>query len=70
MLQSPTITKTFAPDDVMNYNDSVDLILVTDLQRDRKYLEVYVVEVFNPSFFWIHLRENKRRFEIFMNELQ
>ncbi|XP_050452413.1 uncharacterized protein LOC126851995 isoform X2 [Cataglyphis hispanica] len=66
---SPTITRTFVPDDVMNYNDSVDLILVTDLQRDRKHLEIYVVEVFNPSFFWVHLRKNKRRFEIFMNEL-
>ncbi|KAL6439775.1 hypothetical protein ACFW04_004067 [Cataglyphis niger] len=66
---SPTITRTFVPDDVMNYNDSVDLILVTDLHRDRKHLEIYVVEVFNPSFFWVHLRKNKRRFEIFMNEL-
>ncbi|XP_070165329.1 uncharacterized protein [Polyergus mexicanus] len=66
---SPTITKTFAPDGVMNYNDSVDLILVTDLQCDRTYLEIYVVELFNPTFFWIHLRENKKRFDRFMNEL-
>lgn len=70
MLQSPTITRTFVPDDVMNYNDSVDLILVTDLQRDRKHLEIYVVELFNPSFFWVHLRKNKRRFDIFMKDLQ
>lgn len=69
-MQPPTITQTFAPDDVMNYNDSVDQILVTDLQRDRKYLEVYIVEMFHPTFFWIHLRENKRRFDVFMDDLE
>ncbi|XP_029160285.1 uncharacterized protein LOC114932280 [Nylanderia fulva] len=66
---SSSITKIFAPDDVMNYNDSVEHILVTDLQRDRKYLEVYIVEMFHPNFFWVHLRENKKRFEGFMDEL-
>ncbi|XP_072765973.1 uncharacterized protein [Anoplolepis gracilipes] len=67
---SPTITKTFAPDDVMNYNDSVDQILVTELQlSDKKYLEVYIVEIFNPSFFWIHLRDNKKEFDRLMDDL-
>lgn len=70
ILQSPTITKKFAPDDVMNYGDGIGNILVTDLKRTKKFLEVYVMEVFNPSFFWIHLRENRKRFNKMMEELQ
>ncbi|KYQ58363.1 Tudor domain-containing protein 5 [Trachymyrmex zeteki] len=66
---SPTITKKFAPDDVMNYGDGIGNILVTDLKRTKKFLEVYVMEVFNPSFFWIHLRENRKRFNKMMEEL-
>ncbi|KAG5329365.1 TDRD5 protein, partial [Acromyrmex heyeri] len=67
---SPSITKKFAPNDVMNYGDDVDKILVTDLKRTKKFLETYVVEVFHPNFFWIHLRENKKRFNKMMDELQ
>ncbi|XP_011059039.1 PREDICTED: uncharacterized protein LOC105148801 isoform X2 [Acromyrmex echinatior] len=67
---SSSITKKFAPNDVMNYGDDVDKILVTDLKRTKKFLETYVVEVFHPNFFWIHLRENKKRFNKMMDELQ
>ncbi|XP_012228560.1 uncharacterized protein [Linepithema humile] len=66
---SPDITKRFAPDNVMNYNDSVDCILVTNLLAKKKLLKAYVIEVFNPSFFWIQLWENKKVFENFMREL-
>ncbi|KYN09547.1 Tudor domain-containing protein 5 [Trachymyrmex cornetzi] len=67
---SPAITKKFAPNGVMNYGDDVDKILVTDLKHTKKFLETYVVEVFHPNFFWIHLRENKKRFNKMMDELQ
>ncbi|XP_018055254.1 PREDICTED: uncharacterized protein LOC108691835 isoform X1 [Atta colombica] len=67
---SSSITKKFAPEGVMNYGDDVDKILVTDLKRTKKFLETYVVEVFHPNFFWIHLRENKKRFNKMMDELQ
>ncbi|XP_018406619.1 PREDICTED: uncharacterized protein LOC108782760 [Cyphomyrmex costatus] len=66
---SPKITKKYAPDEVMNYGDDVNKILVTDLKCTKKYLEIYVIEVFNPSFFWIHLRENVKQFENMMDEL-
>ncbi|XP_012540690.1 uncharacterized protein LOC105839143 isoform X2 [Monomorium pharaonis] len=66
---SPTITKRFAPDDVMNYDDNVGKISVTELQLTRKFLEIYIIEVFHPSFFWIQLRENVKRFNAMMEEL-
>lgn len=69
ILQSPTITQRFAPTYAMNYNDDVGKILVTELKCNRKYLEVYVVEVFHPNFFWIHLRENIKPFNKMMDEL-
>ncbi|EFN69730.1 Tudor domain-containing protein 5 [Camponotus floridanus] len=66
---SPTITKIFAPEDTMNYNDSVDQISVTDLQSTGNFLEVYIVEIFHPTFFWIHLRENRKDFDKLMGNL-
>jgi len=54
----------------MGYDESVDQISVTDLQSKRKYLEVYIVEIFHPTFFWIHLRENKKGFDELMVNLQ
>lgn len=69
ILQSPTITQRFAPVYAMNYNDNVEKILVTELKRTRKYLEVYIIEVFHPNFFWIHLRENVKRFNKMMDDL-
>ncbi|XP_071560340.1 uncharacterized protein [Temnothorax nylanderi] len=66
---SPTITRNFAPNDVMNYDDKVEKISVVELTRNRKYLEIYIIEVFHPNFFWIHLRENIRHFTRMMEEL-
>ncbi|XP_020286926.1 uncharacterized protein LOC109856261 isoform X2 [Pseudomyrmex gracilis] len=48
--------RAFVPDDAMKYHESIKLIPVTEL-KEKKFLEVYVSEVFNPSFFWIHLRQ-------------
>ncbi|XP_024877897.1 tudor domain-containing protein 7-like [Temnothorax curvispinosus] len=53
----------------MTSDDKVDEISVVELKHSRKYLGVYVVEVFHPSFFWIHLQENKRDFEQMMDKL-
>jgi len=69
ILQSPTITKRFAPNDVMNYGDNVDKISVMELKHSKDFLEVYVVEVFHPNFFWIQLRENKKCLQRLMDEL-
>ncbi|XP_011688038.1 PREDICTED: uncharacterized protein LOC105450087 isoform X2 [Wasmannia auropunctata] len=70
---SPTITRKFAPNDVMNYGDKVGKISVTELQQitlqHKTFLEVYVCEVFNPSFFWIHLRKNKIQFQKLMSDI-
>jgi len=68
ILQS-NITNKFISDDVMNYDDKLDFISVTDLQC-RKNIEIYIAEVFTPSFFWIHLRENMRSFYSLMDNLQ
>ncbi|XP_011879961.1 PREDICTED: uncharacterized protein LOC105568703 [Vollenhovia emeryi] len=65
---SPTITKSFAPNDVMNYGDKIGKIPVTELQQ-KSFLEVYVVEVFHPNFFWIHLRRNRTDFYEMMDKL-
>ncbi|RLU21913.1 hypothetical protein DMN91_006292 [Ooceraea biroi] len=66
---SPSITSKFAPDDVMNHNDRIDFISVTDLQCNE-HLEVYIAEVFTPSFFWIHLRESNKPLRLIMDNLQ
>ncbi|XP_011159962.2 uncharacterized protein LOC105195977 isoform X1 [Solenopsis invicta] len=66
---SPDVVKRFAPDDAMSYNDNVEKISVVELKKTKTHLEVYVIEVFHPSFFWIHLRENRKRFFKMMDEL-
>jgi hypothetical protein len=68
ILQS-NVTNKCISDDVMNYDDKIDFISVTDLQCN-KYIEIYIAEVFTPSFFWIHLRENMRSFHSLMDNLQ
>ncbi|XP_032666610.1 uncharacterized protein LOC116842060 isoform X2 [Odontomachus brunneus] len=65
----PNVLMKFAPDDVVHCHE-ISQILVTDLQQSQEsYLEVYLVEVFTPSFFWIHLRKNINHFELFMKNL-
>jgi len=53
----------------MNYGDNVNKISVMELKRSKEFLEVYVVEVFHPNFFWIQLRENKKCLQRLMDEL-
>lgn len=40
------------------------------LNGEKPYVEVVVVEVFTPSFFWIQLRKKQKAFKIFMDNLQ
>ena len=61
----------------MNINETVKVIQVSSFptvsvedEMDEKYLEVVLSDVFTPSFFWIHLRENKKKLKLMMDELQ
>ncbi|KAL0109315.1 hypothetical protein PUN28_014418 [Cardiocondyla obscurior] len=73
---SSSVAQVFAPNDVMNYNDIIGKISVTELvqqhqNKDNKdiFLEGYIVDVFHLNFFWIHLRENKKLCSVMMQEL-
>lgn len=66
--------KTLIPNNVMNLGETTGHVCAVAYvprdDTDAKILEVYVVEVFTPSFFWIQLRHNKDKFESMMGELQ
>ncbi|OXU25066.1 hypothetical protein TSAR_000904 [Trichomalopsis sarcophagae] len=61
-------SKTFFPSGVMKLNETVEIISVLTLST-MEYIEVNVSEIFTPSFFWVTLRENKKKFKAMMNEL-
>ncbi|XP_043507547.1 uncharacterized protein LOC122527423 isoform X1 [Frieseomelitta varia] len=62
--------KLLIPDTVMSIGEYVEHINVTDLaQNEQLLVEVIVVEVFTPSFFWIQLRKKQNIFKTFMNDL-
>ncbi|XP_073967756.1 uncharacterized protein isoform X5 [Bombus fervidus] len=62
--------KKLIPDNVMSIGDYVGCINVADLeQNEEPFIEVIVVEVFTPSFFWIQLRKNQKTFKMFMDDL-
>lgn len=55
----------------MSIGDYVGCINVADLeQNEEPFIEVIVVEVFTPSFFWIQLRKKQKTFKMFMDDLQ
>lgn len=55
----------------MNIGESVGYINVANLmQYVQPYIEVVVVEVFTPSFFWIQLHKRQKIFKKFMEDLQ
>lgn len=55
----------------MSIGDYVGYINVADLEQDEEpFIEVIVVEVFTPSFFWIQLRKKQKTFKMFMDDLQ
>ena len=59
------------PDAVMSIGEYVEHINVADLaQNEQLLVEVIVVEVFTPSFFWIQLRKKQNIFKMFMNDLK
>ncbi|XP_060812233.1 uncharacterized protein MAL13P1.304-like [Bombus pascuorum] len=62
--------KKLIPDNVMSIGDYVGCINVADLeQNEEPFIEVIVVEVFTPSFFWIQLRKKQKIFKMFMDDL-
>ncbi|CAD1470261.1 unnamed protein product, partial [Heterotrigona itama] len=62
--------KMLIPDTVMSIGEYVGYINVADLaQNEQPFVEVIVVEVFTPSFFWIQLRKKQNIFKTFMNDL-
>ncbi|XP_076473547.1 tudor domain-containing protein 5-like isoform X4 [Bombus vancouverensis nearcticus] len=62
--------KKLIPDNVMSIGDYVGCINVADLeQNEEPFIEVIVVEVFTPSFFWIQLRKKQKTFKMFMDDL-
>ncbi|XP_050577776.1 MATH and LRR domain-containing protein PFE0570w-like isoform X2 [Bombus affinis] len=62
--------KKLIPDNVMSIGDYVGYINVADLEQDEEpFIEVIVVEVFTPSFFWIQLRKKQKTFKMFMDDL-
>lgn len=55
----------------MSIGDYVGCINVADLEQNAEpFIEVIVVEVFTPSFFWIQLRKKQKIFKMFMDDLQ
>ncbi|XP_054007333.1 uncharacterized protein LOC128891675 [Hylaeus anthracinus] len=62
--------KKLIPDDIVTIGESVGQLDVTEFANaDKPYIEVIVVEVFTPSFFWIQLRKKQQMFKSFMDEL-
>lgn len=63
--------KKLIPDGIVTIGECVGQLSVTDLLNvERPYIEVVVVEVFSPSFFWIQLRKKQKAFTQFMDDLQ
>ncbi|KZC13290.1 Tudor domain-containing protein 5 [Dufourea novaeangliae] len=62
--------KKLIPDGIVTIGESVGQLNVADLVTDEKpYIEVVVVEVFTPSFFWVQLRKKQKSFKTFMDDL-
>ncbi|XP_076232946.1 uncharacterized protein LOC143178290 isoform X2 [Calliopsis andreniformis] len=62
--------KKLIPDGIVTIGECVGQINVEDLVVNEKpYIEVVVVEVFTPSFFWIQLRKKQKIFKTFMDDL-
>ncbi|XP_076293057.1 uncharacterized protein LOC143215117 isoform X2 [Lasioglossum baleicum] len=58
------------PEGIVTIGESVGQVSVTDLVSEEKpYIEVVVVEVFTPTFFWIQLRKKQKAFKTFMDDL-
>nr|XP_033327722.1 tudor domain-containing protein 5-like isoform X6 [Megalopta genalis] len=67
---TPNTCNQLIPEGIVTIGESVGHIHVADLVRiENPYIEVVVVEVFTPSFFWIQLRKKQKAFKKFMNDL-
>ncbi|CAK9812883.1 Tudor domain-containing protein 5 [Anthophora quadrimaculata] len=62
--------KKLIPDEVLSIGECVGYLNVADLVKiEDLHIEVIVVEVFTPSFFWIQLRKKQKSFKKFMDDL-
>ncbi|XP_014214309.1 tudor domain-containing protein 5 [Copidosoma floridanum] len=67
---SEKVSMALIPDGYMSINESVDQIPVSSLAPNTDdYFEVTVSEIFTPSFFWIKLRKNQKKFNLLMDRL-
>ncbi|XP_043253789.1 protein dopey homolog PFC0245c-like [Colletes gigas] len=62
--------KKIIPDGIVTIGETVGQLDVVELANaETPYIEINVVEVFTPSFFWIQLRKKEKVFKTFMNDL-
>ncbi|KOC65977.1 Tudor domain-containing protein 5 [Habropoda laboriosa] len=61
--------KKLIPDEVMTMGECVGYLNVADLVEIQEHIEVVVIEVFTPTFFWIQLRKKLKTFKKFMDDL-
>ncbi|XP_076626787.1 uncharacterized protein LOC143344799 [Colletes latitarsis] len=62
--------KKIIPDGVVTIGESVGQLDVVELANaETPYIEIIVVEVFTPSFFWIQLRKKQKVFKVFMDDI-
>lgn len=70
-LQPKSTCQKLIPDGVVQLGETVPQICVTELDRGiDACIDVVVVEIFTPSFFWIHLLKRTVKFDKFMADLQ
>ncbi|KAL7287883.1 hypothetical protein TKK_0017946 [Trichogramma kaykai] len=67
---SADVSKSLIPENVLTKKDSLDVVHVTSIDKNyEEYVEVVVSEVFTPSFFWVHLRQNIKKLKAMMELL-
>lgn len=58
------------PNDVL-YDETIDQIDITSVQTNfQNDFDIIVSEVHHPSFFWVHLRQNRKMINKLMEDLQ
>lgn len=65
-LQSNNTINRFIPDGVMGIAETVGQISVTEMRQEES---VKIVDIFNPTFFWVHLQKHVKKLDTMMKEL-
>lgn len=59
------------PDDVIALGETVGQVTIPEIRGpDYTYLEVFVSEVFTPSYFLVHLKSKREKLNDLMESLQ